>query len=113
LARLKREHPLERYNVEELRTEFFKLTGETAQGILRVLGMDDTVEAMQRLMHFTILNANVQGAPKGQPLIQQDYVQASTFGNIFLCVFILELYIVLSVIINMIIRILVWQRYLF
>lgn len=36
-ARLKKDHPLEKYSLEELKVEFNRLTGETIQSLLIIL----------------------------------------------------------------------------
>jgi hypothetical protein len=67
LARLKREHPLENYSIEELLTEFGRLCGERADDTMSVAGRDVKDIADVRLtVHFAILHANVAGPPKGQ-----------------------------------------------
>ena len=38
LARLRKNHPLERYSLEELKSEFNKLTGETIQSLVMIIG---------------------------------------------------------------------------
>lgn len=53
-ARLKKDHPLEQYSLEELRSEFHKLTGETMQSICGILGQDETLDLVRRDMHFAI-----------------------------------------------------------
>jgi hypothetical protein len=66
LARLKRGYPLEDYSLEELATEFLGLTGEAVDDILGLAGKDRSVENLRLLVHFTILQANISGAPRGQ-----------------------------------------------
>lgn len=67
-ARLKKDHPLKRYSLEELRSEFHKLTGDTMQSICVILGQEESLDVVRRIMHFAILHANNIGTSKGQPL---------------------------------------------
>jgi hypothetical protein len=67
LARLKREHPLENYTLEELLTEFGRLCGEKADDTMSVAGCDiHHIEHVRLAVHYAILHANVAGAPRGQ-----------------------------------------------
>lgn len=70
LARLKREHPLEKYSSDELGSEFKGLSGENLSDVLTLAGRDSAVENCRLAMHFTILHANAVGAPKGVTLSQ-------------------------------------------
>lgn len=67
-ARLKKDHPLEKYSLEELKVEFNRLTGETIQSLLIILSQEESVDLVRKIMHFSILHANNVGAPKGQVL---------------------------------------------
>ena len=68
-ARLKRDHPLERYTLDELVDEFERLTGEDVGDIFMMAGFDATVDNMRLVMHFAIIQANLVGAPKGKALV--------------------------------------------
>uniref|UniRef100_A0A8W8MKM7 Tyr recombinase domain-containing protein n=1 Tax=Magallana gigas TaxID=29159 RepID=A0A8W8MKM7_MAGGI len=69
-ARLKKDHPLEKYSLEELKVEFNRLTGETIQSLLIILSQEESVDLVRKIMHFLILHANNVGAPKGQVLTE-------------------------------------------
>uniref|UniRef100_A0A8W8L9T9 Tyr recombinase domain-containing protein n=1 Tax=Magallana gigas TaxID=29159 RepID=A0A8W8L9T9_MAGGI len=69
-ARLKKDHPLEKYSLEELKVEFNRLTGETIQSLLIILSQEESVDLVRKIMHFSILHANNVGAPKGQVLTE-------------------------------------------
>lgn len=64
-ARLKKDHPLEKYSLEELKVEFKRLTGETIQSLLIILSLEESGDLVRKIMHFSILHANNVGAPKG------------------------------------------------
>ncbi|XP_021369934.1 uncharacterized protein LOC110460997 [Mizuhopecten yessoensis] len=68
LARLKKDHGLEKYSAEQLAEEFRNLTGEEAGDILGMAGEKDTKEALRALVHVSILYANEVGAPKASTL---------------------------------------------
>jgi hypothetical protein len=68
LARLKKDHPLSTYSLTELITEFEKLTGEKPTDVLMLAGLDECVDHMRTVLHYSILHANAVGAPKGQAL---------------------------------------------
>ena len=81
LNRLKKEHLLERYSLGELKTDFFRLTGEPAESIFEILGSDISLEGLQRQVHFSIAEANLHGAPKGQLLTVTDDVPVLPSGS--------------------------------
>jgi hypothetical protein len=67
LARLIKEHPLENYSLEELLTEFKRLTGTSAEEVMGLAGKDvKTREHVRIAMHHAIVQANLMGAPKVQ-----------------------------------------------
>lgn len=68
LARLKKEHPLTRYSLEELETEFKSLTGEEAKEMLRLVGKQRDIDNIRLLVHLAICMANDVGAPKSTPI---------------------------------------------
>lgn len=59
-ARLKKDHPLEKYSLEEL----------IIQSLLIILSQEESVDLVRKIMHFSILHANNVGAPKGQVLTE-------------------------------------------
>ena len=63
-ARLKKDHPLVNYSLDELATEFLKLTGEELKDVMLLTGMQLNLENSRKLMHQTIIFANLIGAPK-------------------------------------------------
>ena len=67
-ARLKKEHPLEKYTLEELETEFRKLTLKSAKDLLLLSGRPFDLEETRLLVHYSILFANSVGAPRGSAL---------------------------------------------
>ena len=81
-ARLKKDHPLEKYTLEELLDEYEGLTGEDIGDIILLAGVDRSIESVRMILHFAILHANIVGAPRGQPLrsgaIQQPTAQGTT-----------------------------------
>lgn len=83
LARLKKDHPLERYSLEELKSEFNKLTGETIQSLVMIIGQEEILDLVRRIMNFSILHANNVGAPKGQPLTETS--SSTSCSNSKLC----------------------------
>lgn len=79
--RLKKEHPLEAYSIQELTAEFEKLTGESVRNILVLAGKDETLENMRLLLHYAIGHANTVGAPKGQNLVDPHPASRSASGS--------------------------------
>lgn len=67
-ARLKKEHPLTRYSVEELENEFKNLTGEEAKEILSLVGKNRDMNNLRLLVHVAICMANDVGAPRSTPI---------------------------------------------
>ncbi|XP_048729533.2 uncharacterized protein LOC125646917 [Ostrea edulis] len=67
-ARLKKDHPLERYKLEELQHEFKKLTGEELTNVLALAGKPANAENAIHALYLAILQANNVGAPKGSLL---------------------------------------------
>lgn len=67
-ARLKKEHPLTGYSVEELETEFKNLTGEEAKEILSLVGKHKDINNVRLLVHVAICMANDVGAPRSTPI---------------------------------------------
>jgi hypothetical protein len=56
LARLKKDHPLEHYKLEELQLEFKKLTGEELNNVLTLAGKaTGSVDNAIHAMHLAIL----------------------------------------------------------
>ncbi|KAJ8309742.1 hypothetical protein KUTeg_011607 [Tegillarca granosa] len=70
-SRLKKDNPLEAYTQAELGSEFQKLTGESVKDVLLLAGLEDNLDNVKILMHFSIAHANVAGAHKGQTLEPQ------------------------------------------
>ena len=69
-ARLRKDHPLTRYTVEELVEEYERLFGEDVGDTCLLTGLDTSIEDNMRLvMHCAIVHANAVGAPKGQVLL--------------------------------------------
>ncbi|XP_061193478.1 uncharacterized protein LOC133201701 [Saccostrea echinata] len=64
LARLKKEHPLTRYSLEELENEFKSLTGEEAKEVLSLVGKQRNTDNIRLLVHVSICMTNDVGAPK-------------------------------------------------
>lgn len=79
--RLKKDHPLEKYSLEELKVEFNRLTGETIQSLLIILSQEESVDLVRKIMHFSILHANNVGAPKGQVLTEIAPSAAGSSGS--------------------------------
>ena len=77
-ARLKKDHPLEHYNMEELTSEFKKLTGENVADILTLAGKQMEEQCIRYCMHLAIIHANAAGAPKGQTLTEQTQAAATS-----------------------------------
>lgn len=65
MARLKQDHPLNNYSLDELSIEFKKLTAESFKDVLMLAGKDVNLENGLQLMHQAILYANLIGGPKG------------------------------------------------
>ena len=65
MARLKQDHPLNNYSLDELSIEFKKLTAESFKDVLMQAGKDVNLENGLQLMHQAILYANLIGGPKG------------------------------------------------
>ena len=72
LARLKKDHHLNNYSLEELAMEFRKLTGEALKDVLSLAAKDINLENAQQLVHQSILFANLIGGPKGSALAVPD-----------------------------------------
>ena len=80
-ARLKKDHPLEHYNMEELTSVFKKLTGENVADILTLAGKqmeEQCIRYCHDCMHLAIIHANAAGAPKGQTLTEQTQAAATS-----------------------------------
>ncbi|KAJ8315852.1 hypothetical protein KUTeg_008002, partial [Tegillarca granosa] len=71
ILEIKKDHPLEAYTQAEPGSEFQKLTGESVKDVLLLAGLEDNLDNVRVLMHFSIAHANVAGAPKGQTLEPQ------------------------------------------
>jgi hypothetical protein len=67
-ARLKKEHPLTRYSLDELEMEFKSLTGEEAKEVLGLVGKPRDINNVRILVHVAICMANDIGAPKSTPI---------------------------------------------
>ena len=70
LARLKKDHPLEHYSVEELMAEFRKLTGDSLTDVLALAGKTSDPENVRFAVHLAVVHANAAGAPRGQTLAE-------------------------------------------
>jgi len=83
LARLKKDHALENYSLDELATEFKKLTGELEElkDVMILSGKDLNLDNAQQLMHKAILFANLIGGPKGSALTTAVVVNTDS-GNL-------------------------------
>lgn len=46
------------------------MTGETIQSLVMIIGQEESLDLVRRIMHFSILHANNVGAHKGQPLTE-------------------------------------------
>ncbi|KAK3107550.1 hypothetical protein FSP39_017076 [Pinctada imbricata] len=68
LARLKEEHRLERYTIEELEGEFYSLCGEKVEDFYQLAGKSRSKESAMVLLNMAIHLANEIGAPRGTPL---------------------------------------------
>jgi hypothetical protein len=68
LARLKKDHPLENYTLEELEQEFTALSGEQPGDIFLLAGKVRTKETAMALINLAIYYANEIGGPKSTPL---------------------------------------------
>ncbi|CAC5386655.1 unnamed protein product [Mytilus coruscus] len=66
--KLKKDHSLLDYSFEELETEFNGLTGEVMSDVLALCGKEPLIENARCLVHFTITQANLVGAPRGKTL---------------------------------------------
>lgn len=67
-ARLKQDHSLESYTLNELYSEFEQLTGETMKDVISLTGKDDNISTARLLMHYSIVQANTVGGPRGHEL---------------------------------------------
>ena len=81
LARLKKDHALENYSLDELATEFKKLTGEELKDVMTLSGKDLNLDNAQQLMHKAILFANLIGGSKGSTLTTAVVVNTDS-GNL-------------------------------
>ncbi|KAK3107249.1 hypothetical protein FSP39_010260 [Pinctada imbricata] len=68
LARLKEEHRLERYTMEELEGEFYSLCGEKVEDFYQLAGKSRSKESSMVLLNMAIHLANEIGAPRDAPL---------------------------------------------
>jgi hypothetical protein len=68
LARLKKDHPLGAYSVEEVEREFLSLTGEASKDVLALAGKEGCKKWVCVLLHLAILHANEVGAPRATML---------------------------------------------
>ncbi len=66
LARLKKEHPLERYTHDQCRQEFEGLVGCPVADVLSAATKEDTHANVRMALHFAIMEANTRGQPKAQ-----------------------------------------------
>ncbi|CAC5370952.1 unnamed protein product [Mytilus coruscus] len=73
LCKLEKAYPLETYSELQLCTQFKRLTGESAQDVLSIVGIEENKGALRQLVHLTIAQANLLGMPQGQAL--QDKLQ--------------------------------------
>ncbi|XP_069134794.1 uncharacterized protein [Argopecten irradians] len=68
LARLKRDHQLDKYALSELEAEFQNLTGESLRTITSLAGRETSKAVAMILMHIAIHLANEIGAPRATAL---------------------------------------------
>ena len=54
----------------DLKQNFKKITGESAEEILELTGREENMDNLRLLLHLAILEANEKGQPKGQQLVQ-------------------------------------------
>ena len=67
-ARFKKEHPIESYTLDELDSEFRKLTGENAKDVLMIAGKEFDLIELRLLVHNAIIYENSIGGPKSSTI---------------------------------------------
>ncbi|XP_071150189.1 uncharacterized protein [Mytilus edulis] len=74
LARLKKDHPLNNYSLDDLSIEFKRLTAESFKDVITLAGKGLNLKNGLQLMHKAILFPNLIGGPKGSSITTFDQV---------------------------------------